>query len=527
MAAVASDAAILEAAEQERAAGRPAAALRQLLPLAETHLRDPDVWLAVGRAALDLGSLPQAGAAYERALALRPDDRDGLIGAGLVLQARGLCEDACVIWDHGASVHADDPVLPTLAGVDLMRRGEMVLAEAEFRRALERRAGHADALAGLGSILERSGRAAEGADLLARWVSGPRPHGAVAAVAARCLMRTDRADVGLALVDRALDAGADRTRQVQLHHVRGDILDSLDRHAEAFAAFAAANGLRTAAFDGPRHLVAVRQMIELCSAERLAGLPRGTDRAPGPVLIVGMPRSGTSLTEQMLASHPQIAGAGELAYWRLQAVELARRWQLPDGGVWYQHLDRLDPATLDEAAAGYRAELARHGGGAALVTDKMPHNIFQLPLAALALPGTVVVHTLRDPIDTGWSCFRQNFTDGLAWSTSLEGIGLYLRAERELMAHWKTALEVPVVTVRYEDLTADPRAALTPVLEALQLPWDDAMARFHRSERYLATASYDQVRQPLYRTAVGRSAPYRQHLAPLARLLETLGPLPE
>jgi len=518
---------VLQAARAERQAGRPASALRLLLPAAEASLRDADIWLAVGGAALDLGSLPQAGAAYQRVLALRPDDRDGLVGAGLVLQARGLGDDACVVWEHGARRHPHDPVLPTLAGVDLMRRGEMAAAERWFREALDRRAGHADALAGLGSILERSGRAAEGAALLAPWTVTDRPHGAVAAVHARCLLAVDRPTDGLALLERALAAGPDRRRRVQLEHMRGDILDHLGRHGEAFAAYAAANALRTAAFDGKRHLAAVRQMIDLFPTERVDSLPRGRDTAPGPVLVVGVPRSGTSLIEQMLAAHPDLAGAGELAYWRLQAVELAQRWQLDAADVWYRHLDRLTVGLLDELAAGYRAELARRARGEPVVVDKMPQNVFQVPLAALALPGTVVVHAVRDPLDTGWSCFRQNFTDGLAWSTDLRDIGLYVRAEREAMAHWKRVLDVPIVTVRYEELTDDPEAALTPVLAAVGRRWDPAMLRFHRSDRYVATASYDQVRRPLSRKGVGRAAPYRAHLAPLVAVLDAFGPLPE
>lgn len=517
---------LLAAADRERAGGRTTAALQLLLPHAERFLRDPGYWVGVGRAALDLGSLDQAGAAFERVLALQPEDRDGLIGAGQVLQARGLSEDACVIWAHAAGCHPQDPVLPSLLGVDRMRRGLMDQAEADFREALRRHPGHADALAGLGSILERGGRSGEGVVLLAPWVDVARPHGAVAAVAARCQLSAGDPGAALALVDRALAAGPDRGRQVQLLHVRGDVLDSLGRHDQAFAAFRAANGLRTAVFEGPRHVAAVRQFISVCSADRLAGLPRGRDAGPGPLLVVGVPRSGTSLIEQMLSCHPDIGGAGELAFWRLQAVALGERWGLPAGEVWYHHLDRLTGEDLDAMAAGYREELAAHGPQAAVVCDKMPHNIFQLPLAALALPGTVVVHAVRDPLDTGWSCFRQNFTDGLAWSTRLESIAMYLHAERELMAHWKQALEVPIITVAYEDLTADPEAALAPVLAAVGLDWDPAMAGFHRSGRYTATASYQQVRQPLYRHAVGRAAPYRAHLEPLQKVLAALGPLP-
>ncbi len=345
---------------------------------------------------------------------------------------------------------------------------------------------------------------------------------------ARCLLSDDKAGAALKLVERALAAKPNRSRQVQLEYVRGEVLEKLGRTDAAFAAYARANGMRTAHFDGPRHLVAVRHMVELMSRGRLAELPRGSDQRRRSVLVVGVPRSGTSLIERMLSEHPSVAGAGELDSWRLAVVDMARRWKLPVGDIWYRHLDRLTGPLLDELGATYNGVLDVYAEpDSQLVIDKMPHNVFQLPLASLALPGTVVVHAVRDPMDTGWSCFRQNFTDGLAWSTKLEDIGFYIRAEREAMAHWKRALDVPVITVRYEELTADPRAALEPVLVAGGLDWDDRMLDFHSGAPYLATASYRDLRKPLYRTSVGRSGDYAGHLGPLRHVLDALGPLPQ
>ena len=517
----------LSQARRLRECGQPAEAIRVVLPLAEATPDDLDVWLLLGGAALDLGSFEEAARAYWRALDLAPDDRDGLIGLGLVRQGQGRAVEARSLWDRTARIHAQDPVPPTLLGVNLMRVGVMDEAETWFREALVRSPGHGDALAGLGSILERTGRAAEGAALLEPAVAGPQPHAAVASIRARCLLSDGQAGAALETVERALTIQPARTRQVQLEHVRGDILDQLQRRDEAFAAFARGNSLRPAPFDGTGHLVAVRSMLAIFNRDRLASLPRGRNRRHRSVLVVGVPRSGTSLIERMLSRHPGIAAAGELDTWRLQVVDLARRWQLAPGDIWYRHLDRLTTPLLDELGATYNGVLdERAGPDTELVVDKMPHNVFQLPLAALALPGTVVVHAVRDPEDTGWSCFRQNFTDGLAWSTRLDSIGFYIRAEREAMAHWRRVLEVPVVTVRYEELTADPRAALEPVLMAGNLAWDDRILGFDRDDSYMATASYRDIRRPLYRTSVGRARNYAAHLQPLRRVLEALGPLP-
>ncbi len=515
-------------ARRQREGGRPGEALRLLVPLVDETPDDPEAWALMAAAALDLGSFVEAGRAFARTLDLDPEHRDALLGAGLVKQAQGRHTEARDGWQRAAEILAEDPVPPSLLGVSHMREGDMGPAESWFREALRRRPGHADALAGLGSILERTGRAAEGAELLRVATAGCHPHGAVAAIMARCLLETGQPDAALDVVQRALKGQPNRNRQVQLEHVCGEILDRLGRRDEAFEAFARANGLRAARFEGAQHLGAVRQIIRMFTPETLAALPRGTDERRRSVLVVGVPRSGTSLVERMLSRHPAVAGAGELDTWRLLVVELARRWGLSADDVWYNHLNRLSTPLLDELAAGYHAELDRHAGASQqLIVDKMPHNVFQLPLASLALPGTVVVHVLRDPLDTGWSCYRQNFTDGLAWSTSQEGIALYLRAERELMAHWKKTLDVPVITMRYEDLTAAPRTALEPVLAAGGLAWDESILRFHERDDYLATASYRDVRRPVYRSSVGRSQDYAAHLAPMQRLLAALGPLPE
>ena len=518
----------LQRAYQLRECGRPAEAMQAALPLAEAAPDDVDVWLLLGGAALDLGSYDEAARAYWRVLDLRPDDRDGLIGLGLVRQGQGRAVEARSLWDRTARVHDRDPVPPTLLGVNLMRAGAMDRAETWFREALTRSPGHADALAGLGSILERTGRAAEGAALLEPAASGAQVHGAVASIRARCLLGDGQADAALATVERALAIQPSRSRQIQLEHVRGDVLDQLQRSDEAFAAFARANSLRTAPFDGARHLSAVRILLQIFTGDRLASLPRGCDRRRRSVLVVGVPRSGTSLIERLLSRHPRVAAAGELDTWRLQVVDLARRWQLAPGDIWYRHLDRLTVPLLDELGATYNGVLDEFAGADTdLVIDKMPHNVFQLPLAALALPGTIVVRAVRDPEDTGWSCFRQNFTDGLAWSTRLDSIGLYIRAEREAMAHWRRVLDVPIITVRYEDLTADPRAALEPVLAAGDLAWDDRLLESVGDEPYMATASYREIRRPLYRTSVGRAQSYAANLEPLRRVLAALGPLPQ
>ncbi|MCP4742177.1 MAG: tetratricopeptide repeat protein [Actinomycetales bacterium] len=184
----------LAEARRLREGGDPAEALRLLLPAVDETPDDLEAWLVLGGAALDLGSLPEAERAYRRALALAPEHRDALIGVGLVSEAQGRHDDARTTWARTAELLSADPVPSSLLGANYMRVGEMKAAEDWFREALRRRPDHADAQAGLGSILERTGRAEEGVCLLEPALASHHPHGGVAAIMARCMLDLDRPD---------------------------------------------------------------------------------------------------------------------------------------------------------------------------------------------------------------------------------------------------------------------------------------------------------------------------------------------
>ena len=227
---------------------------------------------------------------------------------------------------------------------------------------------------------------------------------------------------------------------------------------------------------------------------RLSG--RG-DGSRAPIFVLGMPRSGTTLVEQILASHLEVHGAGELLLFERAAAERGHEDVAGVGARYLQFLDEIAPADLR-------------------VVDKRPSNFLLAGLIHLALPNAKIIHCMRDPLDTCFSCFSTLFTGRQDFAYDLTETGHYYRAYAELMDHWHSVLPPGVMLdVRYEDVVADLEGNARRILAFCDLPWSDTVLDFHKTPRTIRTASYLQARQPLYSTSVGSAQPYREFLAPL------------
>jgi tetratricopeptide (TPR) repeat protein len=399
-----------------------------------------------------------------------------------------------------------DPILGVELGWLQVRSGHLPEALGTFRAAWNRRPGLASALAGMAVCLERSGRAEEAFRLLDRGMVGDPPP-VLGWAWGRAAVSSGNADRALVRLTRWLQGPLSASERSDLAYVLGDALDQVGDFAGAAAAYEVANvGGRP--FDPELHLDAVRTMIRLFPTRGLAPSPNIVGRS---LLVVGVPRSGTTLVETMLARHPQVAAGGERETWRLLALEAGERAGLQP---WYREPHRLRTQDLAHLAGTYLRDLESVGPGLARVVDKMPNNILHLGLASWCLPDTVVVRCVRDEADTAWSCWRLPLGDGLPWSRSWRGLAGWIVAERLLMDHAASFLGPRLVTVRYEDLVRDPEASLRPAIEACGLPWDPRVGEHPGTERTVATASYAQVKQPLHRGAVGSSQRYHAWMGP-------------
>jgi hypothetical protein len=230
-----------------------------------------------------------------------------------------------------------------------------------------------------------------------------------------------------------------------------------------------------------------------------------------PIFVLGMPRSGTTLVEQILASHPQVHGAGEL-----RALQ-----RLVDGlGDYPAAATRLAPAELARLGESYLAQIRPLAGGRAHLVDKMPANFLHAGLIHLMLPGARIVHCRRDPVDTCLSCYTKLFSGEQMFAYDLRELGLFHRAYQTLMAHWRAVLPPDrFIEVDYEAVVENLEGEARRLVAFLGLPWDEACLGFHKTERPVRTASVNQVRQPIYRTSAGRWKAHAAHLEPLLSAL--------
>ena len=331
-------------------------------------------------------------------------------------------------------------------------------------------------------------------------------------------------------------AASDRAR---LHFALSAVLDKKAAYDEAFAHCRRANELtkeayrlRGSTFDPAAHAERIDKLIAAYTPayfERVRGFDRASCTSFGsdsdsdlPVFIVGMPRSGTSLAEQILASHPQVHGGGELSDIDLLVNAMTERVgdARSESTIYPQCIANLDAATAKSLAEAHVQRLQLMGGAATRVTDKAPFNFLHVGFLATLFPRARIIHCRRDPIDTCLSCYFQSFAVLYPFTLDLTHLGQYYRQYQRLMAHWAKVSPTPILELNYEELTADQETWSRRLIEFCGLEWDERCLRFHETPRVVRTFSALQVRQPMYRSAVGRWKRYEQHLQPLLAALE-------
>ena len=232
-----------------------------------------------------------------------------------------------------------------------------------------------------------------------------------------------------------------------------------------------------------------------------------------------MPRSGSTLVEQILSSHPDVYGAGEVKYLS-RALHLLRD-RFPSLPKYPQMAEKMSPAQMEIVAKNYLQQLSAGAGDAKRITDKLLTNYFFVGLVHMLFPKAKIIHTRRDPVDTCLSGFTKLFKDDMPHSYDLGELGRYYGKYRELMEHWEKVLpEGVLITVQYEDVVADTEGQARRLIDFLGLPWNDKCVDFHKSDRPVKTASVAQVRKPIYKTSVERWRKYGAGLQPLVDAIE-------
>lgn len=480
---------------------------------------DPEhaaAWSNLGSALRALGRREDSAAACRRAVAIKPDYAEAYSNLGNALIDQGLLEDAIGAFRESIRIDPGYAQAWSNLGSALHSLGRLDDAIAAHRQAIALKPGLAVAHSNLAVALTARGRLSEGRAALEEAVRlAPR------VAKYRCNLATvapgGGGDANRAAMEEMLRDGAlSPDDAIELHFALGKAHEDLGRHADAFRCWREGNALkrRRIAYDEAVIHDAFELIRGTFSADFIQARQGGGDPTAVPVFIVGMPRSGTTLVEQIVASHPDVFGAGELKLFTRAINDI--RSTLAPAPVFPELAAHMAGEQLRALGTHYLTELQALAPASLRIVDKMPSNFLFAGLIHLALPHAVIIHTVRDPVDTCVSCFSILFAADQNHTYDLGELGRYYRRYRALMAHWHRVLPPGrILDVRYEHVVADLEGQARRILAHCGLDWDPACLAFHRTERAVRTASATQVRQPIYRNAIGRWRAYAPFLAPL------------
>ncbi|HEX4197569.1 MAG TPA: tetratricopeptide repeat protein [Caulobacteraceae bacterium] len=462
----------------------------------------------------------EAAALLTRSLAADPNNGRTLTYLALVRLEQARTADAEAAASRALALAPDDADALNAMGLVRFEQQDAQTALTLFRRAVALKPDLADAYNNIANVLKENGQLAEARQAYERAIElDPRQTAYYGNLADA--QTFTKGDSRLAAMEAlaGVPAGLSVMAQSRLNFALAKAYDDLGRYDEAFACMSRGNRLKRGqtSYDEAAAL-ALFDRIRAVFDRRLMEAATAGCGSSLPVFIVGMPRSGTTLVEQILASHPQVHGAGELSEFSRLTTGLAgpagEPFRYPEAAP------ALTPGQLRGLGEAYVEGLRRRAPAAARVTDKMPANFFFLGLIHMALPGARVVHVRRDPLDTCLSCYSKLFTAEQNFAYELGELGRYYRKYAELMDHWRETLPAGVLLeVRYEEVVADTEGQARRILDHCGLDWDPRCLAFHKTERPVRTASVAQVRRPIYDSAVSRWRRYERHLRPLRKAL--------
>ena len=467
------------------------------------------------------GRLEEAVSLYMRVLFLKPDHAHAHCNVGTALAAQGRVAEARIHYENAVVLNPDYADAHNNLGVLLAGQGNLDDARMHYERAIAIDRAHAEAHNNLGNIFKKLGNFNDAMVRHERALT-IRPDFGEAHYSRADIKTFHPGDADLA----ALEVLADRDDLSEINatfinFALAKALEDTQDYARAFQHLRKANALkrRQINYDETR-FTRLFQSASAVFDKSLFDRFKGTGNPSSvPVFVLGMPRSGSSLVEQILASHPQIQGAGELT-----ALDATLTSILTAAGLQYPEcVPVLDCAALERLGSSYLSLLPALEEGKARITDKSPGNFLNIGLIRLILPNARIIHTMRDPVDTCISCYSRYFASGVSFSYDLEELGRYYRSYRELMTHWQSVLPPgAILHVAYEDVVNDLEGQARRLIDYCGLPWDDRCLHFHANSRPVRTASAVQVRQPLFRSSLERWRRYESGIAPL---LHELGDL--
>lgn len=498
------------------------------------------------------GLLEKAEEYYRSALYVNPHYFEALNNLGSVLKTQSKLEEAVNCFYGALHIKPGDAGILTNLGNTFHLLEQYEEAEKYYRQALKVSSGLSEAFCGLSGVLFKKGDKEKALELLAEARCVLPDDGSVIASEATIYEQAgqyndaynvlrqkieDKCDsvditltfgrfsrhIGLAeeaieLLEEQLEKNQCASDRMRICFVLGKLYDSLGKYGRAFDSLSKGNKLKPFSLD--RNVLGNKfdRIISVFNSGFMSSSSGSGNTSSKPVFVVGMPRSGTSLVEQILSSHPDVFGAGELM--DVGTIAAYMQAELKSVSTYPECVNELAIDSLNEYAARYEKKLEVLAPGAKRVIDKMPGNFMHIGLIELMFPEARIIHCVRNPLDTCLSCYFTDFLGYHPYAYDQSDLGFYYCQYHRLMEHWKTVISLPLYTVEYEALVNNQGKISRELVDFCDLEWNDRCLAFHETKRLVKTASYDQVRKPMYKSSIGRSVHYRDKLGTLINALD-------
>jgi len=506
----------------------------------------------LGRAYESLGRIDDAMSAFRKGIEIAPGRPESQNNLGLLLHNQGKLAEAEALFRRCLQAVPGEPNVLNNLGNTLREQGRFEDAIGLFGKALESQPDNPSVLKNLGLALQGSDRNEEARDIFSRVVEiqpgDAEAHTQLADQSYRLghtddvkrhlrhaldinpadenayylLMKVkkvkDLDDEYLSRLTSLLDdPNIEDEKRLHLNLAASLAYESLGDDAQSFRYLKTGNDLKAKLYphDPKKEISRFESIKEIFNPAFLKRFEGGGSSSQKPIFILGMPRSGTTLVEQILSSHSRVHGAGELKNLSYH-VEKLTGYETP----YPQGVADWGEDKIDSLAQAYMDDIEKMGENPDRVTDKLPANFLYLGLIRLALPKARIIHCTRDAMDTCFSCYKQNFSSGQLFSNDLKDLGRYYRLYEDLMNHWRALFPGDILDVSYEKTVEDPEAAIRRMLDFCALDWEDSCLNFHQNKRQVRTASAMQVRQPIYKSSLKAWQRFEQELQPLVKALK-------
>jgi tetratricopeptide (TPR) repeat protein len=481
------------------------------------RLQDDVLWNRAQQA-YTANDMPTASRCCEQLLQRNKKNADALMMLGRIAMDQNRLEAAAAHVLQAIAIRPRDPLVQTLLAQIRIYQGRFDDAVTRCDKALRRDPKYAPAATVKADAYERSGQREKARAVMKPFIADGRVTLGQAIMQARLDLHDGNYEAVIDLANPIVKQAQGASSAVHLSVLLGQALERTHRFDEAFASYEQANAAMTAHFDSEEWQQTADDLIESYTPERFAALPRASHGSQLPVFVLGMPRSGSTLVEAILAAHPDVGAAGEFPV--MQEIIGSFSLKIGSNLPYPACIEDLDQTDVDTLAETYLGQLRRTNDGAKHIVDKFLNNYIHAGMLAILFPQARIIHCQRHPLDICLSCFQTPlFPTLVPYSTDLRNLGIAFLVYERIMAHWNDALGIPMFDARYEAMVADQEGMTRRMLDFCGLEFNERCLRYYKGGAPALTASYDQVNRPIYSSSVGRYRNFEKHLGPLKEVL--------